>query len=129
MEVKMRDLRFRVWDKKEKKMSLYRSDLIFHWYRGKMLDRRTLDEKEDIIIMQYTGLKDKNGKKIFEGDVIKSKGRKGGSLEAVVKWQDEEAGYFPFCIDWDYGNQSYNDCFDIPEIIGNIYENPELKEK
>lgn len=72
---------------------------------------------------QYTGLMDKNGVKIFDGDIIKS--TETGEI-AVVEWQD---GYsaFMLCIP----DQNDFECIgqvdrDIMEVIGSIYDNPEL---
>lgn len=65
---------------------------------------------------QFTGLLDKNGKKIFEGDVIE---------EGVVYFDDEYLGYF---VKGDFVEGEHKPLYDIPlpEIIGNITENPEL---
>ena len=82
--------------------------------------------------MQYTGLKDKNGKMIFEGDVVKSEIEQviGDSIstDGVIEW-DDNRGYWKYDLP-DYG-QSFAlahllDNEEILEIIGNIYENPEL---
>lgn len=82
---------------------------------------------DHLTIMQSTGLKDKNGKEIFEGDIVDYKGR-----EAVVKWHGSYASFIYRFVDglqervseWD---PLFLACYHF-EIIGNIYENPELLE-
>ena len=66
---------------------------------------------------RYTGLKDKNGKKIFEGDIVKSKY---GVFKSKVEWNDSFCGFFPFC------NNDTGIFADECEVIGNIYEHKEL---
>lgn len=68
-----------------------------------------------IELLQYTGLKDKNGKEIYEGDIIGSN-MNGQRQCHEVRWVDESAKWSMY---W----------YDDPEIIGNIYENPELLER
>lgn len=70
---------------------------------------------------QYTGLKDKNGKRIFDGDIVRIKEDEDIYKPGIVEWQASEARYlvridwYLFAMDeWDY------------EVIGNIYDNPEL---
>lgn len=66
-------------------------------------------------ICQYTGLTDKNEKKIFEGDIVKI------SNDEIFEVKYEDGGFTAglFLGDWDYGHV---------EVIGNIYDNPELLE-
>ena len=84
-------------------------------------------EFDEIKLMQSTGLKDKNGKEIFEGDIVDYKGRK-----ALVSWHGSYASFIYRFVDelqkrnaeWNPLYLAYMRC----EIIGNIYENPELLE-
>lgn len=78
---------------------------------------------------QFTGLKDKNGKKIFEGDIC---GCFCNTQRFVVKYCEERCGYFfDDCVSSGYSDAS-PECLgnlrDTIEVIGNIYDNPELLE-
>ena len=84
-------------------------------------------EFDEITLMQSTGLFDRNGKEIFEGDILDYKGRK-----ALVRWHGSYASFIYRFVDelqnrkteWKHLYLAYMKC----EIIGNIYENPELLE-
>ncbi len=115
--------KYRVWDVESKKM-YYPSDLGDGGNNltpyGKLV--RYYEEIRDVvetrgIPLLWTGLKDKSGKEIYQGDIIelKYKGR------WVVEWDNGSAGFFPF-------NFSYNapDAETEREVIGNKFENPEL---
>lgn len=121
-------LRFRAWDKETKTMNgmaeIYRN-------RNQEIELRPRDE--DIILMQSTGLKDKNGKEIFEGDVIAIEVDDTGMPINARVFQNSKIGVLMFHV--------FEDNEDVPmvellednsvafEIIGNIYENPELLEE
>ena len=80
---------------------------------------------------QYTGLKDKNGKRIFEGDIVKAQDEILGSpfcdgINGKVVY--DEAAYFIELKDPMNSQWLYDECA-VYEIIGNIHDNPELLEK
>lgn len=85
-------------------------------------------EFDEITLMQSTGLFDRNGKEIFEGDILDYRGRK-----ALVRWHGSYASFIYRFVDelqnrnteWKPLYLAYMKC----EIIGNIYENPELLEE
>ena len=69
----------------------------------------------DIELMQFTGLKDKNGKEIYAGDILKHPYK---GIHAIT-WEDSEAS---FIVDGTYPNRMASG----GEVVGNIYANPEL---
>lgn len=79
---------------------------------------------EDVVLMQSTGLFDKNGKEIFEGDIL---GTKDGLLNGVVEYRSDLGMWTNSLIR--YNNfERLCSVATSREIIGNIYENPELLE-
>jgi hypothetical protein len=99
--------RFRVWGKRTKELELLDVACLCSY----------LDQDEDYIIMQSTGLTDKNGKEIFEGDLIEVGYRMDYLI--TVEWEQETASFSESV--WQYP--------DGVEVVGNIYENPELLTK
>jgi uncharacterized phage protein (TIGR01671 family) len=78
------------------------------------------------ILMQYTGLKDKNKKEIFEGDILKSiLSYNGKEKILIVYWSEPVAGFMLNDINHSFGWE-FGLSFRTLEVIGNIYENPEL---
>lgn len=132
--------KFRAWIKTEKRMIEtynlldidFENEVIMtqkvYFENGLPVDR-DLDNFvfKEIELMQSTGLKDKNGKEIFEGDIVDYKGRK-----AVVKWHGSYASFIYRFVDELQERKSewkplYLAYYHF-EVIGNIYENKELLE-
>jgi uncharacterized phage protein (TIGR01671 family) len=133
-----REIKFRAWDKKNKVMAVpmhlsYRDSILetVHYAdKGGVY----LHNPEEYELMQYTGLKDKNGKECFEGDIVKrvyeiTKAKKPKETIEQIIYCDED-GSFMFSRAWAHGrgwSRAYSGHKVFPwEIIGNIYENPEL---
>lgn len=127
-----REIKFRAWDYESKRMF---NVFSLSWSpKGEFLDASdplyledmwVPGEKHSIEIMQFTGLYDKNGKEIYEGDILENEDE---SL-IVAEWYPD-GFWYPFTsgascgccgpyTDWDKENER--------EVIGNIYENPEIK--
>jgi len=89
--------------------------------------RAWLEEVDPATVGQYTGLKDKNGKEIYEGDICNCREYE---CFGKVEWNNEEAGFY-FCVVMEGGGfeeEHLYDYVDELEVIGNIYENPALIE-
>ena len=136
--------RFRAWNKATKEM--YGADEIIAinfeekeicvqtiYFEQGLPDSRDLDyyDFDDIVLMQSTGMRDKNDREIFEGDIVKV-------TDGDERTNFPDGGIGTICgLDeifmWYIDGQVHNGLFDISQeyyikVIGNIYENPELAE-
>lgn len=112
-----RKIKFRAWDKERKEWLSY-----FELGKNGAITCYEINETQNLIIQQYTGLLDKNGKEIYEGDICKN-----GDWEEnanaynyrieVVEYIDKEACF----RGWNFNIDGMT-C----EVIGNIYENSDL---
>jgi len=106
----MREIKFRAWDKKNKK--------IMH---------NTPHDISDV--MQFTGLKDKKGKEIYEGDVIRKGKRPENCFQGVVSWNQKDCQYWVGIESPILGGSIAGwpiSQMDHYKVIGNVYDNPEL---
>ena len=114
----MRDIRFRAWDKQNKNMEevdLLGSNVLH-------IKNSEWENIEDFEVIQYTGLKDRKGKDIFEGDIVAE-----GTINYVVAFY-AGAWRLKQNIDGDtWWKSLYRYVADFRvEVIGNVYENQEL---
>lgn len=147
-----REIKFRAWDKVNKVMVKV---VEIDFFRRRMYF--TIDNKyygecslDDVILMQYTGLKDINGKEIYEGDILIQNNNKADLVQVCFgefgirslkteKVIDKSVGWYLKVLPTDVISKVAPFCYDTPinnywierlntKIIGNIYENPELLE-
>ena len=127
----MREIKFRAWDKERKIMTEVK-EIFFdnefarlEFWEGNVscYEHKYFDEVETI---QYTGLKDKNGQEIYEGDILKDN----KSRISKVIWHGSFAGFVYEYVD--KSNKVYSNpnnlhlCYMKMEVIGNVYENRNL---
>ena len=123
--VMQREIKFRAWDKNQNKIKRV---LSVEWLDNMYVSywNEPYYATDSVLLMQYTGLKDKNGKEIYEGDILTANRfwhtQQTEHVFFVVEY-DSTVGCF-FAIDKD-DNQHFLDEISFV-IVGNIFENPEL---
>lgn len=121
----MREIKFRAWDKENKKMMkvsslslenkeiAVRENRTYHFFRMKNLE-----------LMQYTGLKDKNDKEIYEGDIVVLNNIENDNM-CIVRYEHSSYRLEGWSLREDLSN--VEDRF--LEVVGNIYESKNLLEE
>lgn len=136
-----REIKFRAWDKIHKRMHY---DIGFYIYddgSGYVFDSKNTPPKiggegwwldvEEFILLQYTGLHDKNGKEIYEGDIVNKRYFNMDIYDGMgdVKMdigRDSDGYHHGGWYGWMAGESSLYDVASKCEVISSIYENPEL---
>lgn len=124
-----REMKFRAWDKIEKRMLHFSKPWYCDEYnsvcfeveeesRKDYFGALDMEKSKEVELMQYTGLKDKNGKEIYEGDILQNR----NGVISEVKWDSEQSRW----ISLSFGMTQKAIQRDKLFIIGNVYENPDL---
>lgn len=108
----MRTIKFRAWNQSRGVERM----LVWGHLKQEPFEELIADH---LVLMQFTGLLDKNGKEIYEGDILTGKSSTGRDKYWTMVWADRGC--------WEASpNNEYNINWKGWEVIGNIYENPEL---
>ena len=122
----MREIKFRAWDNKRKCICKVQQILFDNHNKPKAMlipyNQFNAYWERNVILMQYTGLKDRNGREIYEGDIVKVNYSNEESVGQVI-WV---GNYAEFAIK--ISKKEYRGLYNEAniEVIGNIYENLEL---
>lgn len=127
--------KFRVWCKNNKeweKDEVLISNKNLYLIQNKNFSKRVNFEPENHIINFCTGLKDKNGKLIYEGDIVHKSGSKfnGEKILSEIAWSETSAQFvYSDYIGIGGSHEFRTGTASKMEVLGNIYENPELVRK
>ncbi len=117
----MREIKFRVWDKRNKKMLLDPKDIRLNIANGDLHGKHSGGNVKEWEAMQYIGIKDSNGIGVFEGDLLEQDG-----FVYRVEWHNAMCCFVGSTNDGDYEIFSYVLRKNMYKVVGNIHENKEL---
>ena len=127
----MKEFKMKAWLKKENKMvSIIGIDLNYQYIRytddGNLFkDDYKIAEFKDIELLQFTGAKSKTGQEVYEADVIKFNDGI-DDIYGLISYDDEDAVY---CVSYENVTEHLSNMAGDFEIVGNIFENPDLHEQ
>jgi len=129
----MRQIKFRAWDKQDEKMYYPEQKVFCIDLSGNIRQHPSLGVIDDVVLLQFTGMLDINGKEIYEGDIVSFEHVAGYEIEnSKIFWDDETSSFscnFKIKNSYNFHNSTVgnlsNDCKAL-KIIGNIYENKDL---
>lgn len=119
----MREIKFRAWDYYS---GMNYNPTVSDGTDGGETSRVCLNSAigdVDFVLMQYTGLKDKNGKEIYEGDIVSD--IHGGDIRTIT-WHEKHCGFYASSSDDGHNNHMLSNANHNYIVVGNIYENKEL---
>lgn len=126
-----RIIKFKAWDKVLNKFVGFYSNGLYMYENGQIYTGN-MNVTSRYILLQYVGLDDKNDKEIYEGDILEEK-YNDEVYNYYVEWSKDEARFMLMPIlqekiyIFGFGDYGKDDIHNY-EVIGNIYENPELLE-
>ena len=137
----MRELKFRAWDKEE--LEMISPDKLLTLYNNRFLNEILVSDKK-VTLMQYTGLKDRNGVEIYEGDIVQVSGSDGYYVTAKVVYECGAFWFYAKNISLVFEEDCDNmvmlgsmyiehgdggDALDMVGVVGNVHQNPDLLRK
>ena len=127
----MKKIKFRAYNKDDNSLIYDAQDAYDYGAYGchlPVLYFGELIEDKRFVLMQSTGLKDKNGKEIYEGDIVELWDGIRDKTKETVEWDDYHLGFHPWTGQFVGRDDIYIYDYEIEEVevVGNIYENPEL---